>query len=66
MFRYAVAIRFMILLVGLGYFGYINDLLKESVSSINRIIIAAGFIYGIYSGILAGEAAIYRRYLKKK
>ena len=50
----------------LAYVGYLNGLLKLSVSDIHRVIICVGLIYAAYSAILQIEAISIRLYLKKR
>ncbi len=61
-----VIARITILLFGLFYAGYVNGLLKEAVSSIHRLFIVVGLIWGIYSGIRALEVQVVRRLGAKK
>ena len=51
-------VRFAILLVGLFYAGYLNGLLKETISPINRLVLIVVFIWGLYSGIRELERRI--------
>lgn len=57
-------VTFALLVSGLFYAGYANELLKVTISPVDRGIIIIGFIYGIYKMASEIPMFIYTRLIR--